>query len=153
IKRWPMIRIAVIFVAVLTVSAALAACTTTQTAEPRAFPVYFQTAKADLTPEARQVVEQAAAAMRDAGPSKIVVEGLADGYAPRDGALADRRAETVARALAAAGVDPAAIEKNAGTVPHPVIPVAAHKVMVQVVPQAASSQVEAGQSGAQISER
>lgn len=139
-----MIRIAAIPVAVLTLLAAPAACTTAETTEPREFLVFFQTDKAELTPEAREVVEEAAAALRDAGPSKIVVEGEADGHAARDGALANQRAETVAQALAAAaGMDPAAIEKGAHTVPRPVVPLAAHKVTVLVVPKALSGSAEA----------
>lgn len=138
-----MIRIAAIPVAVVTLLAAPAACTTPETTEPREFLVFFQTDKAELTPEAREVVEEAAAALRDAGPSKIVVEGEADGHAARDGALANQRAETVAQALAAAGMDPAAIEKGAHTVPRPVVPLAAHKVTVLVMPKALSGSAEA----------
>ena len=138
-----MIRIVAIPVAVLTLLSAPAACTTAETTEPREFLVFFQTDKAELTPEAREVVEEAAAALRDAGPSKIVVEGEADGHAARDGALANQRAETVAQALAAAGMDPAAIEKGTHTVPRPVVPLAAHKVTVLVVPKALSGSAEA----------
>ena len=139
-----MIRIVAIPVAVLALLAALAACTTAETTEPREFLVFFQTDNAELTPEAREVVDEAAAAVRDAGPSKIVVEGEADGHAARDGALANQRADTVVQALAAtARVDSGAIEKGAHTVPRPVVPVAAHKVTVLVVPKALSGSAEA----------
>lgn len=121
--------------------ALLAACTTNAPApppRPKQFDIFFQVGSARLTPEGQQVVDTAAAAIRDTKPSSILVEGQADGALPKDAQLADQRARTVTGALKAAGVDPAriaqhpalALPANTDLATH----ISTHKVTVQLMP-------------------
>ena len=70
------------------------------------FPIYFDTASDQLTPAARQVVADAVGRVRGCVFGRIDVVGLADadGAANRNMVLSRRRADTVARALAAGGL-------------------------------------------------
>ena len=127
-RRWPLTA-----VAILSALAALAGCTNPP-AEPRNFVVYFQSGDANVTPEAQQVVANAASAMRDRPPTKIVVEGHADGGTTTDARLADQRALAVIHALAEDGVDANSIEKLQGAPPTGQTGVAAHQVIIRFVP-------------------
>jgi OOP family OmpA-OmpF porin len=72
----------------------------------RDFSVYFATASARLTPEARETVRQAAEASKQNAPTRITVGGHADtvGSASYNQRLSDRRAEAVRKELIADGV-------------------------------------------------
>jgi outer membrane protein OmpA-like peptidoglycan-associated protein len=122
---------------------ALAACTANPPpapppSQPKQFDVFFQLGSAKLTPEGQQVVDTVVAAIRDAKPSSVVVEGEADGSTAKDAQLADQRAAAVASALKAAGVDPSTIAQHA-TLAQPAqtdagTHIATHKVTLQLVP-------------------
>lgn len=69
--------------------------------------VFFNAKSVELSPDAKEVVNLAAAAIRDTHPALVVVAGepntvTAPGYDPR---LAEPRFMAVEQALAAAGVD------------------------------------------------
>jgi outer membrane protein OmpA-like peptidoglycan-associated protein len=102
--------------------------------EPQQYVVFFPTDQATLTPEAKQVVELIAEPAREENPSRIVVVGHADGDTAHDAILADNRATTVINALTAAGVQSDRIEKETRKPPASVSGVAAHKVVVQMLP-------------------
>ncbi len=78
-------------------------------AAPRVFIVFFDWDKDTITAEGRQIIAQAAAAYKSGAPVQIQVTGYTDrsgspGYNQR---LSERRANNVAKALAAQGVPPA----------------------------------------------
>jgi outer membrane protein OmpA-like peptidoglycan-associated protein len=103
-------------------------------AEPQNFVVYFETGEATVTPVAQQVLATAAAASHEHTPSKIVVEGHADGGTTNDAALADKRALAVIHVLTDDGIDANRIEKAQGTPPAGETGVAAHQVIIRFVP-------------------
>ena len=113
--------------------AALAACAP-HLQEPRTYVVYFQPDSATLTNEAQKVVATIAAARADLNPSRITVEGRADGGTPHDATLADQRARTVVRALSVAGVDAAMMSILPSAPLSGVTGVAAHQVVVRFEP-------------------
>lgn len=110
----------------------LAACT--HFSQPRSYVVFFESDHADLTPDARRVVAEVAASARDRAPSKIVVAGRADGNTAHDATLADQRAMAVIRALASQGVPAGKIEKEPDAPPSSERGVAAHQVLVTLLP-------------------
>lgn len=120
----------VILVAAMLV--ALAACA--PMSGPRQLDVFFLTNEAVLTPDGQKVVTEAAKIAKEGKPSRIVVEGQADGGTPSDAALADKRAGTVVDALVAAGVGAGRITKVVSPAPAGVTGVAAHKVTVELLP-------------------
>ncbi len=79
-------------------------------AEPAALPhdgmVYFALDSADLDAEDQAMLDEIIAAVKESGPSKIVVRGHADrsGGSDYNMALSEQRAETIAAALVAAGI-------------------------------------------------
>ena len=78
-------------------------------AAPKVFIVFFDWDKDSITPEGRQIIAQAADAYKSGAPVQIQVTGYTDrsgspGYNQR---LSERRANNVAKALAALGVPPA----------------------------------------------
>jgi len=95
----------------------LAGCATVRTArdrivqpaaicEDRSVQVYFEVDSAELTPESRAVISEAAAAARSCAVGSVEVLGLADA-AGAPGAnmdLSKRRAQSVTAALASAGL-------------------------------------------------
>ena len=117
----------------LALAALLASCATKPT-EPQRFAVYFETGGATLTDEGRQVVAQAASAARAHPPSRITVEGHADGGTTNDAALADRRAIAVIGTLVGDGVAATAIEKIPGAPSEGASGVAAHQVIIRLMP-------------------
>lgn len=120
-------------IAAFTMLMALVGCTSPDSA-PRNFIVFFETDKSSLTPEAQALVTQMASAAQAAMPSKITVEGRADGGTAHDAALADERATAVMRALVEAGVDAKKIEKRPSAPPPGTTGTAAHQVVVQFLP-------------------
>jgi hypothetical protein len=72
----------VILVAALLI--ALAACA--PMSGPRHLDVFFLTNEASLTPDGQKVVTEAAKIAKEGKPSRIVVEGQADGGTPSDAA-------------------------------------------------------------------
>jgi outer membrane protein OmpA-like peptidoglycan-associated protein len=112
---------------------ALAACTQ-RLAAPRDFTVYFETDEPVLTAEGQQLVGEIAAKARELHPSKIVVAGRADGGTAHDATLADGRATTVIRALLDRGIPATSIEKQADSPPPDRSGVAAHQVIVRLLP-------------------
>ncbi len=103
-------------------------------AAPRDFVVFFETDQAQITPEGQQVIVEIAGAARKNAPSKIVVAGRADGGTARDATLADQRATNVMHALADQGVPAASLEKQADAPPANQTGVAAHQVLVRLLP-------------------
>jgi esterase/lipase superfamily enzyme len=82
------------------------------TVGPLRLDAYFETGSTELTPEAREVIARAADRVRRATPRRVLVVGHTDAQGP--GALNARlallRAQTVADALVALGVDVGLIE-------------------------------------------
>jgi OOP family OmpA-OmpF porin len=93
---------------------------------PREFIVFFGHDKSNLTPEALDVVRQAAAAAKETGAATISVVGHADrsGSARYNDALSLRRANTVKGALAGEGIPDAAISVSAKGESDPLVPTA-----------------------------
>jgi outer membrane protein OmpA-like peptidoglycan-associated protein len=120
-------------VATLSIMTAFAGCSTPP-AEPRNFVVYFETGDASVTPTAQQVIATVATATHEHAPSKLVVEGHADGGTTSDAALADQRAIAVIHALVEDGIDANSIEKLQGAPPEGQTGVAAHQVIIRFVP-------------------
>jgi flagellar motor protein MotB len=118
--------------AVLALLALLTACTHPD--QPRDFVVYFQTDSADLTPTAQQVVVTAASRARDVSATKILVAGRADGNTAHDATLADQRATAVMQALSKQGIPAAQVEKQADAPPADRTGVAAHQVIITLLP-------------------
>jgi hypothetical protein len=102
--------------------------------QPRDFVVYFETDSADLTPTARQVVATVATNAHDTSPSKILVAGRADGSTAHDATLADQRAAVVMQALSKQGIPATQIEKQADAPPANRVGVAAHQVIITLLP-------------------
>jgi len=120
-------------IAVLAALIVLAGCASRPT-EPRDFIIFFETDKASLTPEALLLVAQMATTAQAMTPSKITVEGRADGGTAHDATLADERAATIMRALVVAGIDARIIDKRPSAPPPGTTGVAAHQVIVQFLP-------------------
>jgi OmpA-OmpF porin, OOP family len=99
---------------------------------PQSFVLFFGFDSAKLTPEASDVVGGIAHAAEDAPAAKITIEGQASGRKPHDRELADRRAQAVAQALAAAGVDAARITVRGARAPTGESGVEAHKVVARL---------------------
>ena len=102
--------------------------------QPRDYVVYFDSDSAVLTPGGMEIVRQVAATAHDVSPSKIVVAGRADGSTAHDAALADQRATAVMQALATQGITPAKIEKQPDAPPASRTGVAAHQVVITLLP-------------------
>jgi outer membrane protein OmpA-like peptidoglycan-associated protein len=75
---------------------------------PQVFLLFFHASAADLTPEARTIVDQAAQKAKDTHPSTIAIAGYAYNVGkPEDNErMAARRVEAVQKAMIADGVDP-----------------------------------------------
>jgi opacity protein-like surface antigen len=80
-------------------------------AAPVVFIVFFDWDKDTITPEGMQIVQQAADAYKGGAPVQIQVTGYTDrsGSAGYNQRLSERRANNVAKALAALGVPPASM--------------------------------------------
>ncbi len=80
----------------------------------RQFNVYFDFDKSELTPQGRQIVDQAAAAIRRDPSARVVLIGKADlaGSDPYNLALSRRRADTVRSVLLRSGVQAKQIDER-----------------------------------------
>jgi outer membrane protein OmpA-like peptidoglycan-associated protein len=112
---------------------ALAACGT-KLEQPRSYLVYFDTDSADLTQDGQRIVGTIVDAVNDVSPSKVAVAGRADGSTAHDAALADERAAAVMQALTQKGVPASKLEKEADAPPSGRTGVAAHQVVVTLLP-------------------
>jgi outer membrane protein OmpA-like peptidoglycan-associated protein len=113
--------------------ATLAACGA-KLDQPRSYLVYFDTDSAALTPDGTRIVGTIVTAVGDVSPSKVVVAGRADGNTAHDAALADQRAVAVMQALTQKGVPASKLEKEADAPPSGRTGVAAHQVVVTLLP-------------------
>lgn len=111
---------------------ALAACAHLE--QPRDYLVYFDNDSAALTTDGQRIVATIAAAAHDDAPSKILVAGRADGATAHDATLADQRAVAVMQALTQQGVPASEIEKQPDAPPSGISGVAAHQVVVTLLP-------------------
>jgi outer membrane protein OmpA-like peptidoglycan-associated protein len=102
--------------------------------EPKTYPVFFSQDATVITPEAQSVIAQIAQRNAEQRPAHIIVEGQADGGTAQDTELAEARADRVAAALAASGIDPARIERHPGTPESGATGIAARKVLVTFAP-------------------
>jgi len=75
---------------------------------PQTYVLFFRFDSADLTPEARAIVDQAAAGIKIAKPSTVGIAGFADkaGTKAYNQHLSERRIDAVEKALTADGIDP-----------------------------------------------
>jgi outer membrane protein OmpA-like peptidoglycan-associated protein len=75
---------------------------------PKTYILFFHPWDHSLTPEAKVIVDQAYAAVKDTHPSTVAVAGYTDnvGSAEENQRLAERRVRTVRDALVADGIDP-----------------------------------------------
>lgn len=113
--------------------AVLAACGT-KLEQPKSYLVYFDTDSAALTQDGQRIVGTIADAFKDASPSKVAVAGRADGNTAHDATLADQRAVAVMQALTQKGVPASKLEKEADAPPSGRTGVAAHQVVVTLLP-------------------
>lgn len=76
------------------------------------FAVFFDSARAEITPQAAQILEIVVGSIRDNGVRRILISGNTDtaGSASTNLALSRRRAESVRRFLVARGVAPDTIK-------------------------------------------
>lgn len=102
--------------------------------KPREFVVFFETDRVELTQEAQQILGRVAEDANEYSPSKIVVAGRADGGTAHDASLADQRAAAVARGLIDRGIRGERIEKRADAPPPGIAGVAAHRVIIELLP-------------------
>ena len=116
----------------LAVMTTVAACTHLD--QPRSYMVYFDTDSATLTPDGQRIVTTVVASAHDLSPSKILVAGRADGSTAHDATLADQRATVVVQALTQQGVPAKEIEKQADAPPSGRTGVAAHQVVITLLP-------------------
>lgn len=112
---------------------ALAACGT-KLDQPRSYLVYFDTDSAALTQDGQRVIGTVVDAVKDVSPSKVVIAGRADGNTAHDATLADQRAAAVMQALTQKGVSASKLEKEADAPPSGRTGVAAHQVVVTLLP-------------------
>jgi outer membrane protein OmpA-like peptidoglycan-associated protein len=75
---------------------------------PQTYLLFFHQWSPALTPEAKAIVDQASAKVKETGPSTVTVAGYTDndGSAADNKRLAEGRVKTVQAAMIADGVDP-----------------------------------------------
>jgi hypothetical protein len=118
----------------LIILAALAACTGSSLDQPRSYLVYFDNDSATLTTDGQRIVGTIVTGIKETSPSKIVVSGRADGATAHDATLADQRATIVMQALTQQGVAAGKLEKEPDAPPSGRAGVAAHQVVVTLLP-------------------
>jgi hypothetical protein len=119
---------------VLIVLTALASCTGSSLDQPRSYLVYFDNDSAVLTADSQRIVGTIVTGVKETSPSKVVVAGRADGSTAHDATLADQRAVTVMQALTQQGIPASKLEKEADAPPSGRAGVAAHQVVVTLLP-------------------
>lgn len=89
----------------------------------KTFMVFFDFDKSNLTPEARQVVNEAVRTVKENGPVRIVVTGHTDtvGTHAYNQALSERRAMSVKNAMVAMGLDSAMIATQGKSFDEPLV--------------------------------
>ena len=113
--------------------AVLAACAT-KLEQPRSYLVYFDGDSAALTQDGQRIVGTIADTVKVFSPSRLAIAGRADGGTSHDAALADQRATAVIQALTQKGVPAGKLEKMADGPPSGRTGVAAHQVVVTLLP-------------------
>ena len=98
--------------------------------QARMFVVFFGTGEDRVTAEAEKVVTEIAAAAKTRTDALLHVAGYGDDDQARDKDLAERRAQSVVRALTAAGVPQSRIETEPGAPPAEATGIPVHKVTV-----------------------
>ena len=95
-------------VAAMSVAFVVVGCKAPPPNVPQTYVLFFPFDSADLSPEARAVVDQAASGIKVAKPSTVGIAGFADkaGTKEYNQHLSERRIDAVEQALAADGVDP-----------------------------------------------
>ena len=75
---------------------------------PRTYLVFFHQWNATLTPEAKTIVDQASAKVKEQKPSTVTIAGYTDnvGTAEENKHIAEQRIQTVKDAMVQDGVDP-----------------------------------------------
>ena len=114
--------------------ALLAAACSTKLEQPRSYLVYFDTDSAALTQDGQRIVGTIADAAKGVSPTKVAVAGRADGKTAHDAALASERAAAVMQALVQKGVPASKLEKEADAPPSGRTGIAAHQVVVTLLP-------------------
>jgi outer membrane protein OmpA-like peptidoglycan-associated protein len=103
-------------------------------AQTKQFVVIFGTDQSQLTPEAQKVIKLIATQARERHPAVIAVAGYGDGETVHDADLGKRRADTVIRALAAAGIERAKLKETPPLPPDKAAGIPVHKVTVTFQP-------------------
>lgn len=95
-------------------------------AAPEKFLVFFDFAKSNLTPDARNTIANAAKAAKTAGAARLIVVGHADRAGPEDYnlRLSKRRADAVKGELVRLGVSPTVITTEGRGETDPLVPTA-----------------------------
>ncbi len=80
-------------------------------AQPQSFLVFFDWNRAEVTPDAQQILQTAASAFKAGAPVSVQVTGFTDtsGSAAYNQKLSERRANNVATVLAHDGIPPSAM--------------------------------------------
>lgn len=89
--------------------AALAGCTVLQTNAPSKFEVFFASGSSELSPSTKEIVDQAAAAIKAHHPKSVIIGA---GGGAKGLALSDPRFNVVRDALIADGVSPTVIVQS-----------------------------------------
>jgi hypothetical protein len=100
-KYRPLLR-----VSSLTLFVALAGCTVLQPNAPSKFEVFFASGSSELSPSTKEIVDQAAAAIKAQHPNAVIIGA---GGSAKGVALSDPRFDVVRAALLADGVSPSLI--------------------------------------------
>jgi len=85
---------------------ALAGCTVIQGSAPSTFEVFFASGSSEFSPSTKEIVDQAAAAIKAQHPKAVIIGA---GGSTKGAALSDPRFDVVRDALLADGVSPALI--------------------------------------------
>jgi hypothetical protein len=88
---------------------ALAGCTVIQGSAPSKYEVFFASGSTELSPSTKEIVGQAAAAIKAQHPNAVIIGA---GGSTKGAALSDPRFDVVRAALLADGVSPALIVQS-----------------------------------------
>lgn len=93
-------------VSFVALTVALAGCTVIQGSAPSTFEVFFASGSSEFSPSTKEIVDQAAAAIKAQHPKAVIIGA---GGSTKGAALSDPRFDVVRDALLADGVSPALI--------------------------------------------